>query len=137
MPNYDELVGTIKQICLGVMNDSDLSDVCFGTVIGGSPLSVKVEQKFTIDSANLIVPQHLTNYTVGVTIPSWNTEKDTYKHKHDVEGVESSEDTYEHKHSITGTKQITINNALKSGDNVILVKQKGGQKYLIIDRVGK
>ena len=33
------------------------------------------------------------------------------------------------------TKEITIYNALKTGDEVILIKQKGGQKYLILDRV--
>lgn len=33
------------------------------------------------------------------------------------------------------TKQITIYNALKAGDEVTLLKQKGGQKYLVLDRV--
>ena len=32
-------------------------------------------------------------------------------------------------------KEITIQNALKKGDEVILLKKKGGQKYLILDRV--
>lgn len=29
----------------------------------------------------------------------------------------------------------TINNALKKGDKVVMMKQKGGQQYLVIDRV--
>ena len=33
------------------------------------------------------------------------------------------------------TKEITIYNALRTGDEVILIKQKGGQKYLILDRM--
>lgn len=32
-------------------------------------------------------------------------------------------------------KQITIHNALKVGDHVAMVKAKGGQSYLILDRV--
>ena len=32
-------------------------------------------------------------------------------------------------------KEITIHNALQTGDEVILLKQKGGQKYLVLDRV--
>lgn len=135
MPNYDELLNTIKEAAMGAVDASDPADVCFGTVTSSSPLKVKVEQKFVIDKANLIVPQHLTSYTVGVTI-SWDTENETYNHKHTVDGTESSQDSHTHKHSITGTKQMTINNALKTGDEVILIKQKGGQKYLIIDRVG-
>ena len=35
------------------------------------------------------------------------------------------------------TKEITIHNALQVGDEVVLIKQKGGQKYLVWDRVMK
>lgn len=35
------------------------------------------------------------------------------------------------------TKEITIHNALQIGDKVILLKKKGGQKYLVLDRVVK
>lgn len=33
------------------------------------------------------------------------------------------------------TKEITIHNALKVGEIVVLMKQNGGQKYLVWDRV--
>lgn len=33
-------------------------------------------------------------------------------------------------------KTMTINNALKSGEEVVLLRQQGGQKYIIIDKVG-
>ena len=33
------------------------------------------------------------------------------------------------------TKEITIHNSLQVGDEVILLKKKGGQKYLVMDRV--
>ena len=32
-------------------------------------------------------------------------------------------------------KEMTIHNDLQTGDEVILLKQKGGQKYLVLDRV--
>ena len=34
-------------------------------------------------------------------------------------------------------KTISVNNALTSGDNVILMQMSGGQKYVVIDRIGK
>ena len=34
-------------------------------------------------------------------------------------------------------EEITIHNALQVGDQVVLLKQKGGQKYLVLDRVVK
>jgi hypothetical protein len=42
------------------------------------------------------------------------------------------------KVTINGTiNEMTIHNALKVGDEVILLKKKGGQKYLVLDRVVK
>lgn len=32
-------------------------------------------------------------------------------------------------------KQATVHNALQVGDEVVLVKKKGGQKYLVLDRM--
>ena len=32
-------------------------------------------------------------------------------------------------------EEITIENALKIGEKVVLVRQKGGQKFLVLDRV--
>ncbi len=40
-----------------------------------------------------------------------------------------------HNHSITGRKSMTIHNALKSGDKVILIRQHGGQKYVVLDKI--
>ena len=31
----------------------------------------------------------------------------------------------------------TINNALKAGDEVVLLRQQGGQKYIVLDKVVK
>ena len=33
------------------------------------------------------------------------------------------------------TKKITIHKALSKGDKVVLLRQKGGQSYLILDRI--
>ena len=36
--------------------------------------------------------------------------------------------------NINGT-MMTVNNALKTGEEVVLLRMQGGQKYLVIDRV--
>lgn len=40
-----------------------------------------------------------------------------------------------HKHGISGRKSLTIHNALKSGDKVMLIQQQGGQKFIVLDKV--
>ena len=39
-----------------------------------------------------------------------------------------------HKHSIKGTKSITVHNALKINDNVILIQQQGGINFVVLDK---
>ncbi len=40
-----------------------------------------------------------------------------------------------HAHGISGRKSLTIHNALKNGDKVILIRQHGGQKYVVLDKI--
>lgn len=40
-----------------------------------------------------------------------------------------------HNHRITGKKKITVHNALKRNDNVILLQKRGGQEYVVIDKI--
>lgn len=40
-----------------------------------------------------------------------------------------------HSHLISGRKKITIHNGLKLNDNVILVQKRGGQEYIVIDKI--
>lgn len=43
---------------------------------------------------------------------------------------------YDMKIKIGESEQIcTVHNQLKVGDKIVLIKKKGGQKYLIVDRV--
>lgn len=40
-----------------------------------------------------------------------------------------------HAHDISGRKKITIHHGLKNGDEVILLRMQGGQKYIVLDKV--
>lgn len=45
------------------------------------------------------------------------------------------------KHKVTITideeeKEITVDNSLASGDRVILMQEQGGQRYIVLDKVG-
>lgn len=64
----------------------------------------QVEQRFDIASAQLIVPEHLTDRTVDI----------------ELDGVK---------------KEMKIYSGLKTGQQVVLIRQQGGQKFLVADRV--
>lgn len=129
------LTGGMKLAAKQLMEDGQMCDLRFGTVVSVSPLKIQITNLLTLPQSVLIVPEHLTNHKVSVTV-DWETNQ--YQHSHTVtdsegEGCSVSNDT--HKHKVNGTKTITINNALKVNDKVALIRKTGGQSYYILDRI--
>ena len=129
------LLDIMKRAAMDAMDNAQMCDLRYGKVVSIKPLKVQVTNLFTIPESLLVVPEHLTDHTVAVTI-NWNTENHT--HTHDISdsytgGGSASNNT--HKHSITGKKTMTVHGALKVGDKVALLRKQGGQSYFILDRI--
>lgn len=126
--------------------------ILYGVVIGEEPLSVKLNDRITLSSAQLVLARNVTEHEIEITI-EWETEEaGEEKHKHEAETIISSagdpshsheakttikEEDLTHIHEVKGRKKMIIHNQLIAGEEVILVRIKGGQKYLIVDRVVK
>lgn len=104
MHDAKDLVRAVQQVSNGANSANYPADMMSGTVIAASPLKIKVEQRFDISSAQLIVPEHLTDHTVDV----------------ELDGIK---------------KRMKIYSGLKTGQQVALIRQQGGQKFLVTDRV--
>ena len=117
MLDSTDLYNSIKISAIKAVEASQPCDFLYGEVTSISPLKIMVEQKMTLGSAQLVLTRNVTDYSVEATI-DWNTE-----------------DADTHNHNIVGVKKITIHNGLNIGDKVVLLKKKGGQKYLILDKV--
>ena len=100
-----DLLQLIKTAAINAVEASQPSDFCFGKVTSMNPLKVAVEQKLTLGEAQLVLTKGVTDHTITVT------------------------------DSELGMRRMTIHAALQVGEKVVLMKQKGGQKYLILDRV--
>ena len=129
------LLDIMKRASMDAMDNAQMCDLRYGKVVSTNPLKVQVTNLFTIPESLLIVPEHLTDHNVSVTI-NWNTENHT--HSHNISdsytgGGSASDNT--HKHGITGKKTMTIHGALKVGDKVALLRKTGGQSYFILDRI--
>ena len=119
MPDYSALVKVMKQAGIEATNAGSPVTICFGKVMSTAPLQILVDQKMTLGLAQLVLTRNVTDYEVEMTV-EWETE--------------TSE---EHNHTIQGKKKMMIHNALMDGDDVILLRQQGGQKYIVVDRVGE
>ncbi len=137
MPDATELTKVIKKAALKAQESTKPVNVCFGTVESTNPLTINVEQKMTLGEKQLVLCRNVTEYTTMVTV-QWQTEQEEQFHKHQLKNSMdyTEEQDKKHTHDIEGTKQMTVHNALEKGEEVILIRQQEGQKYIVLDRIG-
>lgn len=105
------LIQIIKKAAVEAVEASNPARVMYGTVLTDSPLKIKVDQKFILTKEFLILTKNVKDYETEATV-NWTAD------------------------NITGRKKIIIHNALKVGDKVMLLQEQGGQKYIVLDKVG-
>lgn len=145
MPDANELVGILKKAALEAVEAAKPVNVYFGEVVGTKPLQINVEQKMILGEKQLILSRNVTDFETMVTI-EWLSESGLGTHTHTVTGIDGGGDDINlttsvknlaHSHKITGKKEITVHNGLAVGDEVILLRQQKGQKFIVWDRIGK
>ena len=135
MADANELVKAMKKAARDEREASKPVNVFFGEVQAVSPLKINVEQKMVLGEAQLVLTRNVTDHMVTVTV-QWNTESHEVRHKHTGDEGDTGYTEVPHSHEIEGGKTLLIHNALKVGDEVILIRQQGGQKFVVIDRIG-
>ncbi len=128
MSNYTDLIKVIKKASLDAVESTKPVNVVFGKVVSASPLKILVEQKITLGEAQLILCRHVTDYDNEITVVDWNTENKS--------GGGGYDSFSSHNHELVGKKKIIVHNQLKQGEEVVLIRQQSGQKYIVIDRLG-
>lgn len=116
-----DLLNSIKKASTEAVEAGKPTQICYGKVTNLFPLQVQVEQKLLLGKEQLLLARNVCDYSISLTL-DWHTESAI------VENVE-------HQHSVVGTKEITVHNSLSIGEEVLLVRVQGGQKYVIMDRV--
>lgn len=99
------MVELVKKAALDAVEASKPVQVLYGVVTSSSPLKIQVDQKAIYTEKMLILTRNVTNYSVTAT------------------------------NSQIGTVTLTLNNALKTGERVLLVRVQGGKKFAVLDRV--
>lgn len=108
---------SLKEAFQGMCRPS--AELMRGIVIAVSPVQIKAENDEKLVLCDTLrIPQHLTNYTVNVSIPT-SGEHSQYS------------GTGSHSHT---NVSMSINNALKVGEVVYIMALSDGKEYLVIDR---
>lgn len=144
LADASELLTTIKKAALDAVESKKPVNVFFGTVISVNPLKIDVEQKMILEKEQLVLARNVTDFKSLVTV-QWETEKEETTHTHKVQGSDSEGESIDltsgtqskkHIHDVVGQKEMTFHFGLEQNDEVILIRQQGGQKYIVIDRIG-
>ena len=128
MFDSNDFLKVMKKAAVEAVNASRPADMMFGKVISASPLKIKVDQKLILTSAQLVLSRNVTDFRLSVTV-NHTTEN--------ASGGSGDASFASHNHGIVGKKTLTVHNALTVGEEVILMQMSGGQKYIVIDRIGK
>lgn len=117
----------MKQAAVDAMESGQPTDLRYGVVTSVDPLKIQITPQFILPESVLVVPQHLTNYEIPISV-NWTTSS--------VSGGSGDASFASHNHTIAEEQTtITINNALQVDDRVALLRSKGGQSYFVLDKV--
>jgi len=123
----------IKTIAMDAVERSDPTDWIYGTVVSVAPLRVQIEQKITLESVDLQLSSLVSDFAFEMTVDHETQPENA--HTHPVLSTYTDPSVFAHKHSYAGRKTFTVHLGLVLGERVILLRQRGGQKFLVLDRV--
>lgn len=124
--NGENLLGLIQQAAKKVVEASNLTDYCIGMVESTVPLVIRTEQQETLTEDFLILTDLVRDYDVDITVNHTTQNRS---------GGGGDSAFASHNHQYTGRKRITVHNGLSAGEAVILVRQAGGQEFIVLSRV--
>lgn len=98
----------------------------YGEVVSTTPLKIKVDQKLELTQEFLVLTRNVMDYEIEMTVDHV-TEN--------AEGGSGEASFASHNHVYVGRKKFLVHNALEVGETVMMLRDNGGQRYVIIDKV--
>lgn len=131
LPDANELVDTLKRAAVEAVKAGKPVNVYFGEVVSASPLKINVEQKMILGEKQLVLSRNVTDFKTKITAGNIKN----YYYTGDVNSG-TAPVSPSHVHAV-GTIEVTVHNGLAVGDGVILIRQQEGQRFIVVDRIGK
>ena len=131
LADANELVETLKRAAVEAMEAKKPVNVYFGEVVSAAPLKINVEQKMMLGEKQLILSRNVTNFKTSISAGNIKN----YYYTGSTEDSGTAPVSPSHVHAV-GKIEVTVHNGLVVGDEVILIRQQGGQKFIVLDRIG-
>ncbi len=117
----------VKKLAKDAIADGKPVEICFGTVESAMPLKIRVSQKTLLEEDDLFLTNAVQDHIVDITVSHQTEEAEL------LEGTAT--DYKKHRHAYQGKKKATLHYGLKAGETVLLLREQGGQNYLVVDRM--
>lgn len=127
MAEFSEI---IKALAIDAVEAGKPSCVMVGKVTKASPLEIKVSDKLTLTKEFLKVPESFTDHYIYMDIEKG--AQTTYDFK--VQGEGSEETSLNLTKGEIKKAKVKVYNALKKNDEVLLIRNPGGQQFIVLDR---
>ena len=132
MLDAHDLLKVIKKAAVMAVEHENPTTLITGKVVGVAPLKISLVEDLVLSTLQLILTRNVTDFTVAMTMDHLCEE---VEHTHQMLGNNGSIKPHTHTHGYKGNKTFTVHNALTMGEEVVLIRMQGGQKYLVVDRV--
>ena len=142
--DFVDLVQCMRKTAVESIEANKPAGVYFGTVTSVAPLKITIEQKLTLEAPQLVLARNVTEHQIDMTV--WHETELEEDHVHNyfdqdtgmgaMGSARRDTDSTSHKHAYEGRKTFTVHKGLLVGERVILLRVQGGQKYIVIDRIG-
>lgn len=132
--DINELVRLVKQAAVDAVRADAPVAVCYGTVTGTAPLTIRVDQKNILEAAQLILTDNVRDFNVEMSTIEGTGKSQGPHYTENESGGGGYAAFASHNHRYQGCKKWRVHNALKTGEKVILLRCDGGQKYVVLDR---
>ena len=133
--NASMFLKVMQEVSAKVYNNSEPSDIEFGTVESVEPLVIRISEMITLNENQLILTNLVKDFEVDIEVSHRTVNDDILNTLHDHPGVPQNSFDSHHYHDYKGRKKIKIYMGLNVGEGVILLKKQGGQRRLVIDRI--
>ena len=123
-----KLEQALKKMINNAIEYNKPSEIYAGKVESVGPLTIRLDINVPVLEEDELILTHLVkDYQIDITVGHSTEEIEV------IEGAPT--DIKKHKHEYKGRKKITVHNGLKVGEGVLLIRQQGGQKFIVLDRI--
>ena len=135
MSDMTDFLGVMQGVAGNVQKNSELVNLVFGKVETIEPLTIRVDAQTLLIEKELILTHLVRDYEVDIEVSHQTVNDDILNTLHNHPGVPDNSFDSHHYHAYQGRKKIKIYQGLQIGEGVLMIKEQGGQRHVIIDRL--